>query len=116
MIDEVKASGKDKEYDCILGLSGVSDSCYMLHLAVTEWGLRPFVFHIGCRMEFTSGRRQLFKKLCANWVLIYISKNWIGSDMRQMQVAFFKTGHAGLDAPQDHAFIAQIDNYSQNLA
>jgi hypothetical protein len=32
-----------------------------------------------------------------------------------MQIAFFKTGHAGLDAPQDHAFIAQIDKYSMQL-
>ncbi|MCK9627010.1 MAG: hypothetical protein M0R37_00290 [Bacteroidales bacterium] len=27
----------------------------------------------------------------------------------------YGTGHAGLDAPQDHAFITQIDNYSQQL-
>ena len=46
LIMSIKASGKDKEYDCILGLSGGLDSSYMLHLAVSEWGLRPFVFHI----------------------------------------------------------------------
>ncbi|MGI6665309.1 MAG: hypothetical protein ACOX3W_07870 [Christensenellaceae bacterium] len=32
-----------------------------------------------------------------------------------MQIAFFKTGHAGLDAPQDHAFIAQVDRFAQEL-
>lgn len=46
LITAVKQSGKGKEYDCILGLSGGLDSTYMLHLAVKEWGLRPFVFHI----------------------------------------------------------------------
>ena len=46
LISEMKAKGKGKEYDCILGLSGGLDSSYMLHLAVTEWGLSPFVFHI----------------------------------------------------------------------
>ena len=46
LIASIKKSGEDKEYDCILGLSGGLDSSYMLHLAVTEWGLRPFVFHI----------------------------------------------------------------------
>lgn len=46
LISAVKKSGEGKKYDCILGLSGGLDSSYMLHLAVTEWGLRPFVFHI----------------------------------------------------------------------
>lgn len=32
-----------------------------------------------------------------------------------MQIAFFKTGFAGLDIPQDHAFVAQIDKYSDTL-
>lgn len=46
ILEQVRISGKGKKYDCILGLSGGLDSCYMLHLAVKEWGLRPFVFHI----------------------------------------------------------------------
>ncbi|MFR8844231.1 MAG: phosphoadenosine phosphosulfate reductase family protein [Waltera sp.] len=46
LIYKVKKSGEGKEYDCILGLSGGLDSSYMLHLAVKEWGLKPFVFHI----------------------------------------------------------------------
>ena len=46
LLGEIKRKGKDKEFDCILGLSGGLDSSYMLHLAVKEWGLRPFVFHI----------------------------------------------------------------------
>ena len=48
LISQIKESGKGKEYDCILGMSGGLDSSYMLHLAVKEWGLRPFVFHIDC--------------------------------------------------------------------
>ncbi len=46
LISAIKKSGEGKQYDCILGLSGGLDSAYMLHLAVKEWGLRPFVFHI----------------------------------------------------------------------
>ena len=46
LIEDIKCKGQGKPYDCILGLSGGLDSCYMLHLAVKEWGLRPFVFHI----------------------------------------------------------------------
>ena len=46
LIKDIKKSGEGKEYDCILGLSGGLDSSYLLHLAVAEWGLRPFVFHV----------------------------------------------------------------------
>lgn len=114
ILDKVKASGIGKEYDCILGLSGGLDSCYMLHLAVTEWGLRPFVFHIDAGWNLPVAEENI-KKLCDKLgVHLHIQKlDW--EELRQMQIAFFKTGHAGLDAPQDHSFIAQIDKYSQQL-
>ena len=54
LLDAIKKSGEGKPYDCILGLSGGLDSSYMLHLAVTEWGLRPFVFHIDCGWNHAS--------------------------------------------------------------
>ncbi|MPL93518.1 hypothetical protein SDC9_39650 [bioreactor metagenome] len=114
LLNQIKASGKGKEYDCILGLSGGLDSSYMLHLAVTEWGLRPFVFHIDAGWNLPVAEENI-KKLCDKLsVHLHIQKlDW--EELRQMQIAFFKTGHAGLDAPQDHAFIAQIDKYSQQL-
>lgn len=114
LLNQIKASGRGKEYDCILGLSGGLDSSYMLHLAVTEWGLRPFVFHIDAGWNLPVAEENI-KKLCDKLsVHLHIQKlDW--EELRQMQIAFFKTGHAGLDAPQDHAFIAQIDRYSQQL-
>lgn len=114
IINKVKESGKGKEYDCILGLSGGVDSCYMLHLAVKEWGLRPFVFHIDAGWNLPVAESNI-KKLCDKLgVHLHIQKlNW--EELRQMQIAFFKTGFAGLDIPQDHAFVAQIDKYSETL-
>ena len=45
-IDEIKNKNKNKEFDCVIGLSGGVDSSYMLHLAVTKYKLRPLVFHV----------------------------------------------------------------------
>lgn len=45
LIDQIKSQGRQKEYDCILGLSGGVDSSY-LALKAKEWGLRPLVFHV----------------------------------------------------------------------
>lgn len=114
IIDDVKHAGQGSEYDCILGLSGGLDSSFLLHKAVTEWHLRPFVFHIDCGWNLPVAESNI-KKLCDKLnVTLHIEKLDF-EELRQMQIAFFKAGHAGLDAPQDHAFIAQIDKYSEKL-
>lgn len=45
MIDQMRAEGRGKAYDCILGLSGGIDSSYMA-LKIKDWGLRPLVVHV----------------------------------------------------------------------
>ncbi len=114
LISEIKKSGKNKEYDCILGLSGGLDSSYMLHLAVKEWGLRPFVFHIDAGWNLPVAERNIKRITDKLGVKLHIEKmDW--DEMREMQLAWFRTGLEMLDAPQDHAFIALIDKYSKKL-
>jgi N-acetyl sugar amidotransferase len=45
LVDAVKKGGKDKEYDCIVGVSGGVDSSWALVKAV-ELGLRPLAVHM----------------------------------------------------------------------
>ncbi len=114
LIHAVKESGKGKKYDCILGLSGGLDSTYMLHLAVREWGLRPFVFHIDAGWNLPVAEENIRKVTEKLGVKLHVEKmNW--DEMREMQLAWFRTGLEMLDAPQDHAFISLIDKYSQKL-
>ncbi|WP_258239196.1 N-acetyl sugar amidotransferase [Arcobacter sp. CECT 8989] len=44
IINKIKKAGKNKKYDCIIGVSGGTDSSYMLYLA-KKWGLRPLAVH-----------------------------------------------------------------------
>ena len=114
LIANIKKSGKNKKYDCILGLSGGIDSSYMLHLAVKEWGLRPFVFHIDAGWNLPVAEENIRKLTEKLGVELHIEKmDW--DEMREMQLAWFRTGLEMLDAPQDHAFIALIDKYSRKL-
>lgn len=114
MIAEVKRKGAGKEYDCILGLSGGLDSSYMLYLAVKEWGLRPFVFHIDAGWNLPVAEENIKRLTDKLGVKLHIEKmDW--NEMREMQLAWFRTGLEMLDAPQDHAFIALIDKYSRKL-
>ena len=110
----IKKSGEGKPYDCILGLSGGLDSSYLLHLAVAKWGLRPFVFHVDAGWNLPVAEQNI-RRICDKLGIELHIEKLDFEEMRQMQIAFFKTGHAGLDAPQDHAFIAQVDKFSEKL-
>ncbi len=114
IIEAIKKSGEGKKYDCILGLSGGLDSSYLLHLAVAKWGLRPFVFHVDAGWNLPVAEQNI-RKICDKLGIELHIEKMDFEEMRQMQLAFFKTGHAGLDAPQDHAFIAQVDKFSEKL-
>lgn len=114
LINKIKDSGKGKQYDCILGLSGGLDSSYMLHLAVREWGLKPFVFHIDAGWNLPVAEENIKRLTDKMGVELHTEKmDW--NEMREMQLAWFRTGLESLDAPQDHAFIALIDRFSREL-
>ena len=44
IVEEIKRVGKGNKYDCIIGVSGGTDSSYMLYMA-KKWGLRPLAVH-----------------------------------------------------------------------
>ena len=44
IVEDIKTAGKGKKYDCIVGISGGTDSSYMLYLA-KKHGLRPLAVH-----------------------------------------------------------------------
>ena len=114
LITAIKKSGEGKEYDCILGLSGGLDSSYMLHLAVTQWGLRPFVFHIDAGWNLPVAEENI-KRLTDKLGVELHTDTMDWNEMREMQLAWFRTGLEMLDAPQDHAFISLIDRYAKEL-
>ena len=111
VVEKIKKEGKGKEFDCILGMSGGVDSSYMLHLAVKEFGLRPLVFHVdgGWNSELAVHNIQVMvDKLCLDLYTEVI--NW--EEMKDFQLAFFKSGVPHLDIPQDHAFVATLYNFA----
>ena len=45
-VDKMKEKGKGKKYDCIIGVSGGTDSSYLLHIAKFKYGLRPLAVNL----------------------------------------------------------------------
>jgi N-acetyl sugar amidotransferase len=111
IVEKIKADGRKRDFDCILGLSGGVDSSYMLHIAVKEFGLRPLVFHVdgGWNSELAVHNiHVLIDKLGLDLFTEVI--NW--EEMRDFQLAWFKSGVPHIDIPQDHAFIATLYNFA----
>ena len=111
-LDEIKAEGKGRDYDCIIGLSGGVDSSY-LALKAKDWGLRPLVVHVdaGWNSELAVSNIECIVKAC-NYDLHTIVIDW--PEMRDLQIAFLKSGVANQDVPQDHAFFANLYEYATN--
>ena len=109
--ERIIKEGKGKEFDCILGMSGGLDSSYLLHKMVTQYNLRPLVFHVdgGWNSDIAIGN---IRKLTSGLNLDLYTEviNW--PEMQSLQTAFFKSGVPHIDVPQDHAFISVLYHYA----
>lgn len=111
LVSLIKAEGRGKPFNCIMGLSGGADSSYMLHLVVSEFGLRPLVFHVdgGWNTDAAVYNIQvMIDKLGLELFTEVI--NW--EEMRDLQLAFFKSGVPHLDLPQDHANVSTLYHFA----
>lgn len=110
MIEQMRARGRGKEYDCILGLSGGIDSSYMA-LKLKDWGLRPLVVHVdaGWNSELAVGNIEKIVKHC-NYDLHTHVVDW--EDMRDLQLAYLRAGVSNQDVPQDHIFFSSLYHFA----
>lgn len=110
-IEEIKKS-RNGDFDCIIGMSGGADSSYMLHLMVTEYDLNPLVFHVdgGWNTETSvSNINNIVDKLGLDLFTEVI--NW--EEMKDFQLAMFKSGVPHIDIPQDMAFIGVLYKFAE---
>lgn len=111
IISQIKKDGEGKPYDCILGMSGGFDSSYMLHFAIKELQLRPLVFHVDAGWNIPFAEENIKKMVDKLGIDLKVEKiNW--NEIRDFQLAYFKSGVPHLDTPQDNAFVAVLDNYA----
>jgi N-acetyl sugar amidotransferase len=111
-VENIKTEGKGKDFDCIIGLSGGIDSSYLTYMAAKELGLRPLVFHVDTgwnSQEAVNNIGQLVDSLDLDLHTEVI--NW--DEMRDLQLAFFKSGVPHIDVPQDHAIFATMYKFAR---
>lgn len=111
LIGLIQEAGKGKDFDCIIGMSGGIDSSYLTYLAKEKFDLRPLVFHVDAGWNSQIAVNNIEKLIDSLGLDLYTEViNW--EEMRDLQLAFFKSGVPHIDTPQDHSFFATMYKFA----
>jgi N-acetyl sugar amidotransferase len=103
IIQRIKKAGRGKKYDVIVGVSGGTDSSYMIHMCVKVWGLRPLAVHYDNTWNTSIATENIRKVLGKLNVDLYtlVVDNKESDDLFK---SFFEASVCELDAPTDLAY------------
>jgi N-acetyl sugar amidotransferase len=108
LVEKIKAHGRRKEHDCIIGVSGGVDST-MVAFHVRQLGLRPLAVHLdnGWNSELAVDNiRRTLETL--NLDLYTHVIDW--DEFRDLQLSFLKASVPNCEIPTDHAINAVLIN------
>lgn len=106
VLKTIKETGKGKEYDCIIGVSGGTDSTFVAY-EVKRRGLRPLAVHFdnGWDSELAvSNIEKVLKKL--DIALYTYVMDW--EEFRDLQLSFLRASTPDSEIPTDHAITATL--------
>lgn len=111
LINEIKESGKDKKYDCIVGISGGVDSSYVAYLA-KQWDLRVLLVHLdnGWDSELAVKNIENIVKF-TGFDLYSLVIDW--EEFKDLQRSFFKADVIDLELLSDHAISASVNKLAR---
>lgn len=100
-VEDIKRDGKGKKYDCVIGVSGGTDSSYMVYLA-KQWGLRPLAVHYDNTWNSAIATQNIHKVLKALDVDLY---TWVCDNKEADDIfrAFFYANVPEIEASTDLA-------------
>lgn len=106
LVQEVKNAGKGRKYDCILGVSGGTDSTFLAWWAHKE-GLRPLLVHMdnGWNSDLAVSNIERISSTFG-WELHTYVINW--EEFKHLQLAYLYAGVVDVEIPTDHAIVATV--------
>ena len=109
---EIQSNNKQKDFDCIIGLSGGLDSSYTAHIVVNELGLKPLLFHVDAGWNTDQAVGNIEKLVDGLGLDLYTEViNW--DQMRRLQIAFLRSGIPDQDLVQDAAFFSALYKFAR---
>ena len=111
IVEKLKKEGEGKDFDCLMGMSGGIDSSYLLYVMVEKYGLRPLVFHVDAGWNSQIAVNNIERLVDGLGLDLYTEViNW--EEIKDLQLAFFKSGVSHIDTPQDHSFFATMYKFA----
>ena len=110
--EQIKKENRNKDFDCIIGLSGGLDSSYSAYVAKEVMGLRPLIFHVDAGWNTQQAVSNIEKLVNGLNLDLYTEViNW--EEMKDLQVAFLKSQISDQDLPQDAAFFSSLYKFAR---
>lgn len=105
LVEKIKADGRGKPYDCIIGLSGGVDSTYLAYLVKKELGLRPLAVHLdnGWNSELSVQNIENIVRRLDIDLFTYVI-DW--EEFKDIQLSFLKASTPDSEVPSDHAIFS----------
>jgi N-acetyl sugar amidotransferase len=111
ILKEIRLHGKGKRYDCIIGVSGGTDSSYLLHLA-KQWGLRPLAVNLDNGWSSEIAVKNI--KAMTNALGIDLETYVVDyEEMKDILRAFMRAGLPWVDNPTDQAIKSILLRYAR---
>lgn len=110
IIEQIKIDGKGRKYDCIIGISGGTDSSYVAYLAKQK-GLRILTVHVDNgwnSKESVQNIETVTRKLEVDYESYVLDWN----EFRDIQLAFLKASVPEAETPTDMALLAALHHYA----
>ena len=107
-INEIIKAGRNKKYDCIMGVSGGVDSSYVAYLAY-QYKLRPLAVHLDNGWDSKEAQeniRNIIGKL--GFDLFTYEADW--EEFKDLQRAYLKSSVGDIEVLTDNAMISFIHN------
>lgn len=110
--EKIKKDGKNRDFDCIIGLSGGLDSSYVTYVCKEIMGLRPLIFHVDAGWNTDKAVGNIEKLVNGLNVDLYTEViNW--EEMKDLQRAFLRSQISDQDIPQDTAFFSGLYKFAK---
>ena len=106
IVRKIKETGRGRQYDCVIGISGGTDSSYLLHRA-KEFGLRPLAVHLDNGWNSAVSVTNISRVTSAlgidleTYVIDY-------EEMKDILRAYVRAGLPWVDNPSDMAIQAAL--------
>jgi len=108
IVEKIKTEGKNRKYNCAIGISGGLDSSYTAYLA-KELGLRALLIHFDNHWNTPQGDHNV-RAIADNtgWDLIVRTCDF--EEIKDLQLSYLKAGVKNFEVVTDHSIKATVYN------